>query len=184
MRGLLDADRRGRPDIAHMCLLLALDSPLNREGLLRCYVHTRHNKVITVDTSARLPRMSYRFEGLLEHLFLTGAAPPEKPLLHLESTSLADLLRRLKPKKVLTFTERGERKLLRDLFSGLSRGDEVCTIIGGFPHGDFLSDVGKLSNELVSIDPEPLDAPTVLSRVINAYEIAFGIQELRLERGA
>jgi rRNA small subunit pseudouridine methyltransferase Nep1 len=182
MRKLPDADRRGRPDIVHVCLLLALDAPLNREGLLRTYVHTRHDKLITVDPSVHLPRMFYRFEGLMEHLFLTGAAPPENPLLHLEDASLKSLLERLKPRKVVTFSERGEQKLLNEIFGGLSKEEDVCVIVGGFPHGDFLSDVKELSDELVSIDPEPLHASTVLSRAIHAYENTFGVQELRMGR--
>jgi len=182
MRKLPDADRRGRPDIVHVCLLLALDTPLNREGLLRIYVHTRHDKLITVDPSVHLPRMYYRFEGLMEHLFLTGAAPPENPLLRLEDASLRDLLGRLKPKKVVTFSERGERKRLNEIFDGLSKEEDVCVIVGGFPHGDFMSDVEKLSDELVSIDPELLCAPTVLMRAIFAYEDTHNIPKTRLAR--
>jgi rRNA small subunit pseudouridine methyltransferase Nep1 len=182
MRNLPDAHRRGRPDIVHMCLLLALDTPLNREGLLRTYVHTRHNKLISVDPSARLPKMYYRFEGLIEHLFLTGRAPPENPLLRLEDSSLAVLLERLKPKKVLTFSERGRLKLMNEVFCGLSKEDDVCAIVGGFPHGDFLSDVEGLSDELVRIDPELLCAPTVMMRAIFAYEDTHGIPKARLER--
>ena len=182
MRGLPDGDRRGRPDIVHICLLLALDTPLNRERLLRTYVHTRHNKLITIDPSARLPRAFYRFEGLMEHLFLTGEAPPENPLLRLEDASLAALLERLKPKKTMTFSERGKGKLCREVFGELSKEDDVCAIVGGFPRGDFLSNVDELSDELISIDPEPLRAPTVIARVVYAYEEAFGIPELRLKR--
>ena len=182
MRMLPDGDRRGRPDIVHVCLLLALDTPLNREGLLRTYVHTRHNKIITVDPSTRLPRMFNRFSGLMEHLFLTGEAPPERPLLRLENASLAELIERIKPKKVITFSELGQRKLCRELFDGISKEDEVCVVVGGFPRGEFLSNVAELSDELVSIDPELLRAPTVTARAIYAYEEALGIQELRLRR--
>ncbi len=150
--------------------------------MLRIYVHTRHDKVITVDPAARPPRMFYRFEGLLEHLFLTGETPPENPLLRLEDASLAALVERLRPKKVITFSEPGQRKQLRDVYSGLSREDDVCVVVGGFPHGDFLSDVAKLSDELVSIDPDLLHASTVAARAIYAYEEAFRIPELRLSR--
>ena len=180
MRGLPDSGRRGRPDILHSCLLLALDSPLNREGLLRTYVHTRNDKLITIDPSARLPRAYDRFVGLIEHLFLTGAAPPEKPLLRLEDALLAEIVERIKPVRTITFSERGQRKRYGELFAGLSGDDEVCVVIGAFPHGDFLSDVGRLSSELVCIDPEPLPAPTVVARAIFAYEQTFGVQESRL----
>ncbi|MDI6642677.1 MAG: hypothetical protein QMD95_01260, partial [Candidatus Hodarchaeaceae archaeon] len=108
--------------------------------------------------------------------------PPENPLLRLEDASLAALLERLKPKKVLTFSERGQRRSLKEVYRGLSREDEVCVVVGGFPRGDFLSDVDKLSDELVSIDPELLRAPTVIARAVYAYEETFGIPELRLRR--
>jgi len=182
MRRLPDGDRRGRPDIVHRCLLLALDTPLNMEGLLRVYVHTRHNKLITLDPATRLPRMFNRFAGLIEHLFLAGEAPPEKPLLRLENASLAELIGQIKPKKVIIFSERGQRKLCGELFDGISKEDEVCVVVGGFPRGEFLSNVAEFSDELVSIDPESLRAPTVIARAIYVYEGALGIQELRLRR--
>ncbi|HEY5620903.1 MAG TPA: hypothetical protein VIK88_04545, partial [Candidatus Bathyarchaeia archaeon] len=53
--------RRGRPEIAHFCLLLALGSPLNMRGDLRCYVHTIGNRIIKVDPEARLPRSTDRW---------------------------------------------------------------------------------------------------------------------------
>ncbi len=181
-RRLHNGDRRGRPDIVHMCLLLALDTPLNRENLLRAYVHTRHHKLIIVDPAARLPRMFNRFEGLLEHLFLAGKAPPEKPLLRLKEASLASLVKQLQPKKVITFSDRGNPQLLRKVFTGLSGDDDICAIVGGFPKGDFLSNVNEISDEVVSIDPELLRAPTVVARAIHAYEETLGIPEARQDR--
>src|SRR3989442_1227944 len=78
------AERRGRPDIVHYCLLLALGSPLNMEGHLRCYVHTVNEKMIPVNPKARLPRQSDRFVSLLEQLFSTGVVPRVgEPLLSL-----------------------------------------------------------------------------------------------------
>ncbi len=182
MRGLADWNRRGRPDIAHMCLLLALDAPLNYEGLLRTYVHTRHNRLITVDPSSRLPRMQNRFEGLLEKLFSTGAAPLEKPLLKMEKRTLKGLVEELKSRRVVTFSDGGKRRSIGEAYAGLTREDDVCIIVGGFPRGDFLSNVGEISDEIVSIDPEQLTAPTVVARAIYAYEEKLGITSARLGR--
>ncbi|KUO40205.1 MAG: hypothetical protein AVW06_02725 [Hadesarchaea archaeon DG-33-1] len=182
MRGLPDAERRGRPDIVHVCLLAALDTPLNREGLLRLYVHTRQNKLITIDPATRLPRAYNRFVGLIEHLFLTGVAPPENPLLRLRNAPLEKIINQTKPAKTMTFSERGNRKLHSELFQGISKDDEICAIVGGFPHGDFLSNVTELSDELVCVDPEHLEALTVFTRVICAYEDAFKIQKTRFGR--
>ncbi len=182
MRGLKDADRRGRPDIAHICLLLALDSPLNREGLLRLHVHTRHNKLITIDPATRLPPAYNRFIGLMEHLFLAGAAPPEEPLLRLEDASLKEIIAQIKPTRVVSFSERGEKKLFSELFAGTSKSDDTCVVVGGFPHGDFISNVRELSDAIVCIDSDLLLAPTVATRAIHAYEEVLGIQASRLKR--
>ncbi|MEO2151558.1 MAG: 16S rRNA methyltransferase, partial [Thermococcus sp.] len=38
LRKLEDGERRGRPDIVHICLLNALESIANKEGKLRVYV--------------------------------------------------------------------------------------------------------------------------------------------------
>jgi rRNA small subunit pseudouridine methyltransferase Nep1 len=175
MRRLPGKERRGRPDIVHLCLLLALDSPLNLEGLLRTYVHTREDRVITVDPSTNLPRAYRRFEGLMEQLFMTGEVPPERPLLRLEESSLAKLIKRIGPRKTIALSEKGERKGLDELFEGVSVRDEVCTIVGGFPHGEFISDVEELADEIVSIYEKPLTAPAVLIRVISSYERRFGV---------
>lgn len=65
-------DRKGkiqdRPDIVHQCLLTLLDSPLNKTGKLRIYVHTTNNVLIEVNPAARLPRTSNRFNGLMSQL--------------------------------------------------------------------------------------------------------------------
>jgi len=148
MISLLDRDRRGRPDIVHSCLLQILDSPLNKEGQVRTYVHTRKNKVIKVDLTTNLPRMYNRFEGLIEQLFLSGAVPPEKPLLTLESMTLEQLLQELKPSKVTVFSEHGTPRKLDELFPDVK--SDRCVIVGGFPHGDFLSPVEKLADETVT----------------------------------
>ena len=178
MRKLPEAERRGRPDITHISLLLALDSPLNREGLLRVYVHTRNDEVIRIDPTTRLPRSYHRFVGLIEELFKTGAVPPGKPLLTLEKKTLPELLNELEGKK-LVFSEKGERKKWSELFP---TDRSVVAVVGAFPHGDFHTDWSKLPCELVCIDPDPLSADTVVSRILFAYEQAIGLQERRLNR--
>jgi len=45
-----------RPDITHQCLLMLLDSPLNRAGLLQVYVHTAKGVLIEVNPQTRIPR--------------------------------------------------------------------------------------------------------------------------------
>ena len=86
MANLAEGRRRGRPDITHLILLLALESILNKKGHLHIWIHTRNDEVITVDPQTRIMRNEERFAGLLEQLFETGSVPvPEKPLLSLKS---------------------------------------------------------------------------------------------------
>ena len=54
-----------RPDITHQCLLMLLDSPLNRAGLLQVYVHTVNGVLIEVNPQTRIPRTYKRFAGLM-----------------------------------------------------------------------------------------------------------------------
>lgn len=48
-------------------------------------------------------------------------------------------------------------------------------IIGGFPHGDFLSDVESLSDEIIKIYPESLDAVSAITHMIQFYEEEYNI---------
>ncbi|PAA84994.1 hypothetical protein BOX15_Mlig005580g5, partial [Macrostomum lignano] len=57
-----------RPDIAHQCLLMLQDSPLNRAGLLQVFVRTSRNVLIQVDPQTRIPRTYDRFAGLMVQL--------------------------------------------------------------------------------------------------------------------
>lgn len=54
-----------RPDITHQCLLMLMDSPLNRAGLLQVYIHTERNVLIEINPQTRIPRTFNRFCGLM-----------------------------------------------------------------------------------------------------------------------
>lgn len=57
-----------RPDILHQCLLMLMDSPLNRAGLLQVYIHSMQNALIEVNPQTRIPRTFPRFAGLFGKL--------------------------------------------------------------------------------------------------------------------
>ena len=54
-----------RPDIVHQELLAVLDSPLNKAGKVKLYVHTEKNVLIEINSATRLPRTFKRFSGLM-----------------------------------------------------------------------------------------------------------------------
>ena len=178
-------ERWGRPDIVHFSLLEALGAPLNREGLLRIYVHTLEDHVISVDPEVRLPRNYDRFVGLIEQLYREGRVPVEgKPLLKLRKGSLRDILSEIEPSYVMAFTRRGEPKTLEDAIKVLRKYENPVAIIGAFPRGHFTNETAKLANLSVSIDPEMLETWTVTSRVIYEFERQMELPEKRFEKKA
>ena len=181
MRTLENAAKRGRPDIAHFTLLEALGSPLNREGLLRTYVHTLDERVISVSPQIRLPRNYDRFVGLIEQLFQTGRIPPEGAvLLEVKKQTLIELVEEINPTCLVALTVKGVPRTSDQLAEALTREERPVVLIGGFPHSHFTEKTLRLASELVAVDPEPLEAWTVASRVISSFERAVGLPEKRI----
>jgi len=176
MRKLHRAEKRGRPDIIHTCLLLALDSPLKD---LSIYVHTFDGKVIWINREVRLPRNYNRFVGLMEDLFEKkriisgegGTDSEKKTLLEITDMSLHDLLENLGC-HVVVMDEKGESSLEKALKK------DVAVCIGAYPHGDFeertLRILENFNPEFVSVFRRPLTGLYVTSRVLCEYERKFG----------
>jgi len=183
MKNLPNSEKRGRPDIVHFCLLEALGSPLNKEGLLRTYVHTINDYVISIEPETRLPKNFNRFIGLIEDLFERRCVPPSgKTLLSLEEKGLAELIRTIDPTYIIAFERGGEPKTFEEVALKLAEEDRPAVLVGGFPHGEFSEGIIKLANETVCVDPEVLEAWIVVSRIIYEYERAIGLPRRRLER--
>jgi len=170
MRGLEGADRRGRPDIVHQALLLAQDTPLNRRGRLRLLVHTREDIVIHVDPEMRPPRNYERFVGLVEQLLREGEVGEGRALMRTEVVSLGALLERLGTWN-LALVEDGERAdPVEVLRAHLDR--DVAAVVGAFPHGALRGGT-QWADARLSLGAEQLTAPTVVARVVYAYERAL-----------
>lgn len=65
---ILSAEKDSRVDILHQCLLVLLDSPLNKNGLLKLLVRTEDNGLIDVSPHLRVPRTAKQFDIMLLHL--------------------------------------------------------------------------------------------------------------------
>jgi len=164
---------RGRPDIAHICLLLALGSPLNLDGKLQCFVHTRDNHVITIDPQARLPRNTDRFTSLLEQLYLGSPVPSTgKPLLSLKKQNLQELLKQISADIVIGLTTQGKAHPMELVARELADARNPVLLVGGFPIGHFSAQTESLTTSEYRIDRRRLEAWTVVSRAIYDYERA------------
>ncbi len=176
MLGLSNSVRRGRPDIAHITLLTALGSPLSLMGRLRVYIHTLENLVISVSPGARIPRNSERFKGLIEQLFEYRRIPSEsEPLLKLTKMNLDQLIKRIAPTYRVGLTVLGEKSRPQRLATCLAEQARPSIIIGGFPRGHFSDETMRSLDATVSVYPRGLEAWTVASWMIFAYEQAAGL---------
>jgi rRNA small subunit pseudouridine methyltransferase Nep1 len=183
MRKLENSQKRGRPDITHIVLLQALGSPLNKEGLLKIYVHTYNNFVITVSPITRIPRNYNQFTGLIEQLFKQGKVPSVgETLLMLEQKTLKKLLEDVKADYVLAFSREGTPKTLEEAIYSLKIKRNIAVIIGGFPYGHFSKTTLSEVCEPVCVDSEMLEAGVLTSRIIYDYERAFYLPQKRIRK--
>ena len=169
---------RGRPDIPHFSLLLALGSPLNLTGGLRCYVHTRDNNIIKIDPKTRLPRNTDRFTSLLEQLYQEKVVPPNgRPLLSLRPGHIGDLLEEISG-RVVALTTTGLPKPMDEVASRLAEHDNPVLLVGGFPTGHFSKETLSKANESYQIYSQGLEAWTVLARAVYDYERAVSLESI------
>ncbi|MFX1510846.1 MAG: 16S rRNA methyltransferase [Promethearchaeota archaeon] len=172
-QNLPDAKKRGRPDIAHRSLLVALDSVLARAGLLKVFVHTYSGDIIQIASETRLPRRIQRFVGLMEQLLLTKRVPPQgSPLLQVVPGNLETYLKTLNPSRTVLLSEKGVPTSPLKLAETLLTETKPVVLVGGFAHGDPLSDLSDLVDQQVSFDPEQLPVSTIVGMLVHGMELA------------
>lgn len=182
---LEEADRRGRPDLAHLFLLTALESTLNLEGGLDVHVHTRDDEHLSVDPATRLVRAYPRFKGLVGQLLQEGEVGPEdgEPLMERSRPApLAAVLDKVDPGYTAALAPDAEPV---DPAARLARlageHDRVCLVLGGFPEGDYRSPVGNLADASWSIHPDRLAVWSAASEVLVHWRHAT--QGMSVHRG-
>jgi rRNA small subunit pseudouridine methyltransferase Nep1 len=183
MKKLKEYTRRGRPDIVHTFLLISLESVLNIDGSLKVLVHTRNNQLLRFDPEIRLPKNYNRFVGLIEQLFESGVVPKDalktdqKPLIQLEENrTLPSVVEELRTEvsgsgrilQCVILSDFGRKVNPREHFRiAAESGEDVLCIIGGFPEGDYKTELSELSPaDKISIHPTPLKSWTVASEVL------------------
>ena len=177
MKDLENLKKRGRPDIAHLCLLNALGSPLNKTGNLSLFIHTIHNKIFRFNPEIRIARNFNRFKGLMAKLLIDGNINADGIQLISEvEGDLQNLIGSFKNPEIILFSSKG--KLIYDyknlFLEDLSKN--VVAIIGAFQKSTFSQKLLKLSTNLISISKYSLDAWIVTNKIITYYELSHKIQ--------
>lgn len=176
MTKLKDVNKRGRPDIAHLCLLNALGSPLRKNGHLKLYLHTYKNLIYKINPEIKIARNYNRFKGIMAKLLMEDEIKTDNTLLISKiNNNLSDLLKSLNSEEIILFSSKG--KLVKNHYKLFEKNlnKNYVAIIGCFQKGSFSEEILGLSNKIVSISNHSLDAWVAVSRVIGYFEISNNI---------
>uniref|UniRef100_A0A8D8W510 18S rRNA (pseudouridine-N1)-methyltransferase n=1 Tax=Cacopsylla melanoneura TaxID=428564 RepID=A0A8D8W510_9HEMI len=160
-----------RPDIVHQCLLMLLDSPLNRAGLLQVFIHTEKNVLIEVNPQTRIPRTFKRFAGLmvqLLHKFSVRASDSNIKLLKVIKNPISQHFP-VGVKKIGTSFSSSKLTKPADL---VPTDEPLVIVIGAMAHGQV--DVDYTEGN-VSISNFPLSAALACTKLCSAFEEAWGV---------
>ncbi|NXW81237.1 NEP1 methyltransferase, partial [Hirundo rustica] len=176
-----------RPDITHQSLLMLMDSPLNRAGLLQVYIHTKKNVLIEVNPQTRIPRTFDRFCGLmvqLLHKLSVRAADGPQKLLKARSVTSTPLLTfcslQVIKNPVSDHLPVGCMKIgtsfaasqVSDLRQLVPAAEPVVIVVGAFAHGSVNVDY---TEKMVSISNYPLSAALTCAKITTAFEEVWGV---------
>ncbi|XP_049838552.1 ribosomal RNA small subunit methyltransferase NEP1 [Schistocerca gregaria] len=160
-----------RPDITHQCLLMLLDSPLNRAALLQVYVHTEKNVLIEVNPQTRIPRTFKRFAGLmvqLLHRFSVRASDSPMKLLKVIRNPVTDHLP-VGCRKVGTSFSADRIVHPREL---VPDNEPIVVVVGAMAHGKVNVDY---TEDTVSFSNYPLSAALTCTKLCSAFEEVWGV---------
>ncbi|KAM4682084.1 ribosomal RNA small subunit methyltransferase NEP1 isoform 1-T1 [Amazona ochrocephala] len=160
-----------RPDITHQSLLMLMDSPLNRAGLLQVYIHTQKNVLIEVNPQTRIPRTFDRFCGLmvqLLHKLSVRAADGPQKLLKVIKNPVSNHL----PVGCLKLGTSFAVPKVSDLRELVPTAEPVAIVVGAFAHGSVNVDY---TEKMVSISNYPLSAALTCAKITTAFEEVWGV---------
>ncbi len=174
MAALDERQKRGRPDIAHFCLLTAMESATGKSGGLRVLVHTRNDELVRISPDTRLPRVYDRFTGLIEDAYgkKTIKTKDGKELLAIETHYPLEKVLSEVPKetKKIVLDPEGEKLGLAALCEKFSAHGDLCVVVGGFAHGKFRNSSALAGIEKISLSALELAAWTALGMAVFSYE--------------
>ncbi|KAI6080015.1 hypothetical protein LUU34_01439000 [Aix galericulata] len=160
-----------RPDITHQSLLMLMDSPLNRAGLLQVYIHTQKNVLIEVNPQTRIPRTFDRFCGLmvqLLHKLSVRAADGPQKLLKVIKNPINDHL----PVGCMKIGTSFAVPKVTDLRELVPAAEPVTIVVGAFAHGSVNVDY---TEKMISISNYPLSAALTCAKITTAFEEVWGV---------
>lgn len=160
-----------RPDITHQCLLMLMDSPLNRAGLLQVYIHTERNVLIEINPQTRIPRTYNRFSGLMVQLLHKLSIHASNGPIKLMKVIKNPITNHLPVgcKKLVTSYKATKCVPAREL---VPSEEPIVIVIGAMAHGKVEVSYGE---EDIAISEYPLSAALTCAKVCSGFEEMWGI---------
>jgi len=183
-----------RPDILHQALMTLLDSPLNKAGLLKVFIHTQNNVLIDVHPQLRVPRTYTRFSGLMVQLLyqkriravgantkllkcikhpITQHLPPGAPVIGTSvKGDLVDIHQFVEhlagSKSSFNSSNNANNTHTNSLqkVPKLKDNSPVVFVFGAHPHGEVKVDY---TEHKISVSQYPLSSQAAISRVLSAF---------------
>ncbi|KAH0549145.1 ribosomal RNA small subunit methyltransferase NEP1-like [Cotesia glomerata] len=155
-----------RPDIAHQCLLMLQDSPLNKSGYLQIYVHTENNVLFEVNRLTRIPTNFDEFAELmvcLLHKHKVRAENNKSILLKIIKNPITDWLPAGCKKILMSFSA----DKIKDPEELVPDDEPIVFIIGAMAHGQVKIDYAE---ETFSICSLPLSGALTCIELCLAFE--------------
>ncbi len=164
--------KRGRPDIVHFALMEALSTPLFMNRMLRVYVHTINDKIITIADNLRIPKSYFRFERLMMSLFREKVIKSNEGtiLMELSDGTFSDLVDTIKPNIVIGLSTVGVQSNAQKVAENARSADHSSLVVGGFAKGHFSENVTKSLGPTYSISNITLEAHVVFARILYECE--------------
>jgi rRNA small subunit pseudouridine methyltransferase Nep1 len=173
-----------RPDILHHELLALLDSPLNKAGLLKVYIHTKTKVLIDVHSSIRIPRTYKRFAGLMVQLLHKMKIKAGN-----DSTTLLKVIKNPFSQHLPAGTRCYGFSCEGTLYSPIALAKTIvgpdpetsatqpptCLVVGAMSTGHITIEDHPYIEKMFSISKYPLSGGTALSRVMGGIEHHWGI---------
>jgi len=163
-----------RPDITHQCLLMLLDSPLNRAGLLQVYIHTQKKVLIEVNPQTRIPRTFDRFCGVmvqLLHKLTVRASDTSQKLLKVIKNPITDHLPVGCRKYCTSFY--ADKVLKSNEIATICGDDEpVVIVIGAMAKGSLDC---AYTDKNISVSNYPLSAALTCAKFCMAFEEKWNV---------
>ncbi|KAL1784930.1 ribosomal RNA small subunit methyltransferase NEP1, partial [Sigmodon hispidus] len=160
-----------RPDITHQSILMLMDSPLNRAGLLQVYIHTQKNVLIELNLQTRIPRTFDRFCGLmvqLLHKLSVRAVDGPQKLLKVIKNPVSDHF----PVGCMKIDTSFSITDVTDVLELVPSSDSIVFVVGAFAHSKVSM---EYTEKMVSFSNYPISAALTCAKLTTAFEEVWSV---------